>query len=404
MQNENESGNGTVAGNGAATGNGAAAGNGTATGHLLGNGTGNKPLGTWTLAGRTYTNYADFCEARDRRQREFLTRSGGATTEELGPPLVLPEDATPENFQPEAEWPVSAEIDEALKNRFRLFSGAQLKSGLKTGKDKRVSDSRHSGGRAAGGNLRRFQDAQDVAGGRPVDLVGQWHAVPRAVSGREAGAGAVSVGRSGARGAQGDGRPHLSRARHVAGVARELSAFARSAAARSARRRDGSPRVDRGSAADLPGDRPDLAGDGRLEQPQSVRRRRCCGSWSSCATRRAARFSSCITPSVRTKRARRPRSTTLPGAALPSSPPSGSWSRDGGRTTPTQAITSCGSPRAAGRDMPACGARRRRGCTTRLAGRGTDGVRGRRLPHLEGGPPLGRLGRGTSGRTIRRHP
>src|SRR5580692_10645706 len=129
MQNEN--GNGTVAGNGAATGNG------TATGHGIGNGTGNKPLGTWTLAGRTYTNYAEFCEARDRRQREFLTRSGGTTTEELGPPLVVPEDATPENFQPEPEWAVSSEIDAALKNRFRLFSGARLKSGLKSAQNTR---------------------------------------------------------------------------------------------------------------------------------------------------------------------------------------------------------------------------------------------------------------------------
>src|SRR5580658_2049000 len=136
MQHENE--NGTVAGNGAAVDNGSATGNGaatenrTATGHWIGYGTGNKPLGTWTLAGHTYTNYADFCEARERRQREFLTRSGGAKSDELGSPLVVPEDATPENFQPEPEWAVSSEIDAALKNRFRLFSGAQLKSAKAT--------------------------------------------------------------------------------------------------------------------------------------------------------------------------------------------------------------------------------------------------------------------------------
>src|SRR5580692_10821243 len=132
MQNENGNGNGTVAGNGAATDNGAATENRTATGHGIGNGTGHKPLGTWTLAGHTYTNYADFCEARERRQREFLTRSGGAKSDELGPPLVVPEDATPETFNPEREWPVSSEIDAALKNRFRLFSGAQLKSAKAT--------------------------------------------------------------------------------------------------------------------------------------------------------------------------------------------------------------------------------------------------------------------------------
>src|SRR5580700_10347776 len=137
MQNENGNGNGTVAGNGAATDNAPATGNRTATSPAIGNGTGSKPIGTWTLAGRTYTNYAEFCEARERRQREFLTRSGGTTTEELGPPLVVPEDATPENFQPEPEWAVSSEIDAALKNRFRLFSGAQLKSGLKSAKDTR---------------------------------------------------------------------------------------------------------------------------------------------------------------------------------------------------------------------------------------------------------------------------
>ncbi len=359
--------------------------------------------GRWRAARTRIT--PTFARRADRRQREFLTRSGGATTEELGPPLVLPEDATPENFQPEAEWPVSAEIDEALKNRFRLFSGAQLKSGLKTGKDKRYLIPGILAAGQPGGIYGGFKNAENVAGGRPVDLVGQWHAVPRAVSGREAGAGAVSVGRSGARGAQGDGRPHLSRARHVAGVARELSAFARSAAARSARRRDGSPRVDRGSAADLPGDRPDLAGDGRLEQPQSVRRRRTVAGVGRAVrhdglrdSRRASRQAFAQSGHAaharrhcleRLCRVLRPVALGLATAAVQP------------RHRPSRVVALRGRPRGACRLV---GARRRRGCTTRLAGRGTDGVRGRRLPHLEGGPPLGRLGRGTSGRTIRRHP
>ncbi len=54
---------------------------------------------------------------------------------------------------------------------------------------------------------------------------------------------------------------------------------------------------------------------------------RSCGRWPNSANRRAARCSSCITANARKKRATRPRSTTSPGAASPSSRPSGSWSR-----------------------------------------------------------------------------
>src|ERR1700684_1703420 len=90
------------------------------------NGNGQKK---WLVGGRTYSNFVDAVEAQDRRAEEFARR-GGIGEEELArrPKRVIPEGATPENYDPEPHWPVSAAIDEVLGKKFRLFTGAELNS------------------------------------------------------------------------------------------------------------------------------------------------------------------------------------------------------------------------------------------------------------------------------------
>ncbi|HET6327003.1 MAG TPA: AAA family ATPase [Planctomycetaceae bacterium] len=87
---------------------------------------------TWTLAGRTYTSYPEFVRAQDRRVAEFLRRCGGKPVADDNPNRFVPEWATPENFDPQPEWPIAECIDEALDNRFRLLSAAQLNSSERT--------------------------------------------------------------------------------------------------------------------------------------------------------------------------------------------------------------------------------------------------------------------------------
>jgi hypothetical protein len=91
------------------------------------NGNGQK---TWLVGGRTYSNFVEAVEAQDRRAVDFL-RCTGIGEEELAslPKRVIPEGATPENYNPEPEWPISAAIDEALGKKFRLFTGPQLNTG-----------------------------------------------------------------------------------------------------------------------------------------------------------------------------------------------------------------------------------------------------------------------------------
>jgi AAA domain len=84
---------------------------------------------TWKLAGQTFTSYPEFIRAQDRRVAEFLRRAAGEAKGDDEPQRVIPDWATPENFDPEWEWPMADGIDEALKNRFRLCSAAQLNSG-----------------------------------------------------------------------------------------------------------------------------------------------------------------------------------------------------------------------------------------------------------------------------------
>ena len=83
----------------------------------------------WLVGGRTYSNFVEAVEAQDRRVTDFLRR-GGIGEEELSrqPKRVIPEGATPENYNPEPEWPISAAIDEVLGKKFRLFTAAQLNS------------------------------------------------------------------------------------------------------------------------------------------------------------------------------------------------------------------------------------------------------------------------------------
>jgi hypothetical protein len=83
---------------------------------------------TWTLAGQTFTSFPEFVRAQDRRVAEFLRRCGGEPKADDDPKRVVPDDATPENFDPEPEWPMADAIDETLNNRFRLLSAAQLNS------------------------------------------------------------------------------------------------------------------------------------------------------------------------------------------------------------------------------------------------------------------------------------
>ncbi len=72
--------------------------------------------------------------------------------------------------------------------------------------------------------------------------------------------------------------------------------------------------------------------------------------------------------------AARPRSTTSPGAASPSSPPSGCCSPAGGPTTRSWAITNCGSPSAAAPVTTVCG-RSTRAKESRTASSGANGRR-----------------------------
>jgi hypothetical protein len=86
--------------------------------------------GIWLVGGRTYTNFKEAVEAQDRRVTHFI-RLGGIGEEELSrmPKRVIPEGATPENYNPEPEWPISQAIDEVLGKKFRLVTAAQLNSG-----------------------------------------------------------------------------------------------------------------------------------------------------------------------------------------------------------------------------------------------------------------------------------
>jgi hypothetical protein len=85
------------------------------------------PPRIFTVGNRTFTDYREFILASDRRFEEFAIGCGVDPTElERLPKRVIPEGATPENYNPEPHWPIAEAIDAALKKRYRLFSGGQL--------------------------------------------------------------------------------------------------------------------------------------------------------------------------------------------------------------------------------------------------------------------------------------
>src|ERR1700732_378149 len=84
---------------------------------------------SFLVGGRTYSDFAEAVRAQDLRLKDFFRR-GGISEEELEalPKRVIPEGATPENYDPESEWPISAELDKLFRQKFRLFTAAQLNS------------------------------------------------------------------------------------------------------------------------------------------------------------------------------------------------------------------------------------------------------------------------------------
>src|ERR1700730_8970226 len=82
---------------------------------------------SWLVGGRTYLDFAEAVRAQDLRRKDFFRR-GGISEEELEalPKRVIPEGATPENYNPEHEWPISQAIDEVLGKKFRLRRARQL--------------------------------------------------------------------------------------------------------------------------------------------------------------------------------------------------------------------------------------------------------------------------------------
>jgi hypothetical protein len=91
----------------------------------IGTGTCSRERQEWEVGGRTYATFREYVEACDRRFAEFVRRSG---IEEELPERVIPEGATPENYDPEPEWRLTAGIDEAFEQRFRLVTAGQLNS------------------------------------------------------------------------------------------------------------------------------------------------------------------------------------------------------------------------------------------------------------------------------------
>jgi hypothetical protein len=86
-----------------------------------------KPPRIFTVGNRTYTDFRESILARDRRFEEFAIGCGVDPKEVARmPKRVIPDGATPENYNPEPHWPIAEAIDEALKKRYRLFTGAQL--------------------------------------------------------------------------------------------------------------------------------------------------------------------------------------------------------------------------------------------------------------------------------------
>ncbi len=98
--------------------------NGTVNESENGNENVNAPA-RFMVGGRAYGTYKEAVEAQDRRFEAFLQR-GGAEAGEDSALRVVPDDATPETYNPEPSWPIAAAIDEVFAQRFPLFNGSAL--------------------------------------------------------------------------------------------------------------------------------------------------------------------------------------------------------------------------------------------------------------------------------------
>jgi len=88
---------------------------------------------SWLVGGRTYSDFAEAVRAQDLRLKDFFRRAGISEEElEALPERVIPEGATAENYDPESEWPISAELDKLFGQKFRLLTAAQLNSTSET--------------------------------------------------------------------------------------------------------------------------------------------------------------------------------------------------------------------------------------------------------------------------------
>jgi len=88
---------------------------------------------SFLVGGRTYSDFAEAVRAQDLRLKDFFRRAGISEEElEALPERVIPEGATAENYDPESEWPISAELDKLFGQKFRLLTAAQLNSTSET--------------------------------------------------------------------------------------------------------------------------------------------------------------------------------------------------------------------------------------------------------------------------------
>ncbi len=84
---------------------------------------------TWTVGGKTYSDFGEAVTAQDHRLRDFLRR-GGFGEEELArlPKPAIPTGLTPDGELANLDWPVSTAIDEVLAKKIRLFDASRLSS------------------------------------------------------------------------------------------------------------------------------------------------------------------------------------------------------------------------------------------------------------------------------------
>jgi AAA domain len=77
------------------------------------------------VGGRFYDTYKEAVEAQDRRL-EALLQCGGVEAEKDLALRVVPDDATPQTYNSEPDWPIAAAVDQVFAERFPLFTGSAL--------------------------------------------------------------------------------------------------------------------------------------------------------------------------------------------------------------------------------------------------------------------------------------